>query len=104
MVELAVAFMLFDFEVGERSFATRAPVDEIAATIDQSLVVKADKYLAHRPRQAGVHGKALAGPVARHPQGLELVDDMAAGLIPPDPHSLDELFLTELPAVCALLL
>src|SRR5262249_59512801 len=45
--------------------------------------------LAHRAREAGVHGEALARPVARGAETPELADDLAAGLLLPLPRALE---------------
>ena len=48
------------------------------------------KNFKNGPRQALVHGEALARPVAGGAQPLELIDDGAAALGLPFPHALEE--------------
>ena len=83
--ELRVALLALHLEVGEHRLAARAPVDDVVALVDQALLPEAHEDLAHRPREAGVHGEALPRPVARGPQPLELADDGAARFLLPLP-------------------
>ena len=91
-----------DFEVGERRLELRVPVDEALVLVDQVPPVrprrigKLDEHLEDGLGQALVHGEALARPVARRAQPLQLAEDGAAALGLPGPHLLDELLAPEL--------
>src|ERR1700722_18032303 len=62
--EAALDVLVIDFEIGQRRFASRAPVDEPLGAIDELLVVKIDEDLRDRLRQARIKREALAAPVA----------------------------------------
>src|SRR5215510_15448298 len=49
MVELAISFLLLNFEVRKRGLTAWAPVNEVAAAVDQPFLIKANKHLAYRP-------------------------------------------------------
>ena len=51
------------FEIADGGLAARAPVHNVCAAIDQSLLVKPNKRLAHRHREPRIHGEVLALPV-----------------------------------------
>ena len=95
---VAVDFLVLDFEVGNRGFELRIPVDQPLAAVDQPFLVEADEHLQHGGRQALIHGEALARPVAGSAQPLQLVEDLAAGFILPLPDPLDELLASHLAA------
>ena len=83
--ELRVALLVLHLNIGEHRLAARAPVDDVVALVDQPFLPEAHEDLAHRPREAGVHGEALPRPIARGPQPPELADDGAAGFFLPLP-------------------
>ncbi len=87
---MALDLDLLHLEIGDRGEQLRVPVDQALVLVDQPVVVKLDEHLEHRPRQALVHGEALARPVAGGAEPLELVDDDAAGFGLPGPHPLEE--------------
>ena len=82
--------------------AARAPVDDVVAFVDQALVVEGGEDLDYGLGQAFIHGEALAVPVAGAAQAFELVDDLAAGLLPPGPDPLDEFFAAQLVTIVTL--
>ena len=82
-----------------RALELRVPVDEALVLVDQPLVVEIDEHLEDGLGQPLVHGEALAAPVARGAEALELVDDGAAALGLPRPHLLDELLAAQRAAV-----
>ena len=47
MPHVAVNFDILDFQVGDRGFKMRVPVDQPLAAIDQALVIHIDKNLDH---------------------------------------------------------
>ncbi len=62
-----------------------------------------DEDLQHRLGEAGVHGEALARPVAGGAETLQLVDDGAAGFLLPGPDLLEESLAAHGAAVGAVL-
>src|SRR5262249_30367789 len=87
--ELVVALLALDLDVREHGLALRAPVDDVVVAVDQPLFPEPHERLAHRAREAGVQGEALARPVARGAQTPELADDLAAGFLLPLPRALE---------------
>ena len=87
---VAVALDVVDLQVGHRGAQRRIPVDQAVAAVDQAGAVPLDEHLAHRGRQARVHGEALARPVRGHAEAAHLVGDGRAGLFLPLPHALDK--------------
>jgi hypothetical protein len=81
---------VLDFQVGEGGLAARAPVDHVLAAVDETLFVEADEDFAHRAREAGIEGEALAAPVAACSQADHLALDAIAILRLPFPHAFDE--------------
>ncbi|MPN42161.1 hypothetical protein SDC9_189717 [bioreactor metagenome] len=61
-----VTFLLghLDLFIGEGRACGGIPVDHPLAAIDQPLVVEIDKHLLDALGISGVHGEALAGPIA----------------------------------------
>ena len=70
--EMALHLDLLHLEVGDRGEQLRVPVDQPLVLVDQALVVERDEHLEDGARQALVHGEALARPVARRAEPLEL--------------------------------
>ena len=87
---VAVHLDILDFEVGNRGFEMRVPVDQPLAAVDQALVVHIDKDLDDGVVEIGraavrvgvarsaAHGEGLARPVAGGAEAFELTDDRAA--------------------------
>ena len=88
--EVALRLDLLHLDVGDGGEQLRVPVDQPLVAVDQPLAVQRDEHLAHRVREALVHGEALARPVARGAEPAQLVDDGAARLRLPLPHALEE--------------
>ena len=61
--------------------------------------IEVDEHLEHGPRQALVHGEALARPVAGGAEPLELAPDGAPRFLLPLPYALEELLAAEVAAV-----
>ena len=89
---------ILDLSVRERRQAVRAPVDDAAALVDETLVVQLAERLAHGAGAALVHREAGAGPVAARTDLLLLLDDAIAVLLLPLPHALEELLAAEIVA------
>ena len=88
--QLATALFVFHFVVGQGRVATRAPVDDVVALVDQAIIVKAHKNLAHCGRKAFVHGKAQARPVYGIAQGACLIKNAVAVFVAPFPHPVNK--------------
>ncbi len=93
--QLPLHLDLLHFEVGDCSEQFGVPVDQPLVLVDEALAIKLDEDLEHRAREALVHGEALARPVARGPQPLQLIGDGAARFRLPGPHPLQELLTPE---------
>ena len=93
--EAAGMFLVLDLHVGDGRPALGAPVDEVAAPVDQALFVEPQEDLPHRRGAALVHREALALPVAGASEPLELLDDGAAVLFLPGPDPLEEAFAAQ---------
>src|SRR5690606_40954223 len=89
--EMAVDLALVDLEIGHRRLQPAVPVDQALVLVDQAVAVQLDEHLAHRRGQALVHGEALARPVGRGAEAVQLPVDLAAGALLPGPDPLDEL-------------
>ena len=87
---MAVGFLVLDFEIGNRRFELRVPVDEALAAIDQAFLVEGDEDFEHGLGQALIHGEAFARPVAGGAEALQLVEDQATRFRLPLPDLLDE--------------
>ena len=85
-------------EVRDRRAEGRVPVHQPLGADDQPLPVQRDEGLAHRVRQAVIHGEAFALPVQRGAEPAELPGDLAAGLRLPVPDAGDEGVAAELAA------
>ena len=88
--EVPLDLDLLHFKIRDRGLELGIPIDEALVPVDEARAIKLDKDFCHRPREAFVHGEALARPVARGAQPLQLADDGAAGFRLPFPHALDE--------------
>ena len=69
-----------------------APVDQVAAAVDEALPVEPDKDFAHGARKAFVQGKAGPAPVTRATQLPELLENPLAVPLLPGPNPLEERF------------
>ncbi len=89
---------VLDLEVGDRGLEPRVPVHQPLGAVDQALLVELDEHLADGVAEPLVHGEALARPVGRGAEALELIDDGAAALGLPLPDALEELLAAHLAA------
>ena len=96
---VALDLPVLDLEVGDRALELGIPVDEPFAAEDQALLVERHEDLDHGLRQALIHGKALARPVAGSAQALQLVDDRAAGFGLPLPDLVDKFLARHVAAI-----
>ena len=104
MPEVAGLILVLDLGVGKSREASGTPVDDTVATVDQTLFIQVDEYVANRLGAALVKGKSLTGPVAGGAQLLELTRDASLVFILPLPYSFQELFASEIVAGKSLLL
>ena len=90
VVERGALIAVLHLQVGQRRRASRAPVDDPLAAVDQPFAVQVDERGAHRLARALVQGEAPPRPVAGRPQALDLLVDTIAVLVDPLPDQLDE--------------
>ncbi|MNI07008.1 hypothetical protein D3C73_600080 [compost metagenome] len=57
---VAVDFLALDFEIRNRRFEFRVPVDQSLAAIDQAFLVERDEDFEHRLGKTFIHGEAFA--------------------------------------------
>ena len=76
--EPSLALFALGLLVGERSEATRTPVDDVLTPVDQTLLVQAHEHLTHRPAEARIQRECGAFPVAGGADRLELLEDGVA--------------------------
>ncbi len=88
--EVALDLGLLHFEVGDRGEQLWVPIHQPLVFVDQAFAVQFDEHLCNRARQALVHRKAFARPVAGCAKPLQLVDDDAATFRLPLPDPLEE--------------
>ncbi len=88
--EVALLLLVDDFEVADGGLAAGAPVDDVGAAVDESLLVEADEGFAHGDGQVVVHGEVFALPIDGCAEALHLVEDGAAVMAFPLPDALDE--------------
>ena len=88
--QAALDLDLLHFEIGDRGQQLRIPVHQPLVLVDQPLAMQCDEHFHHRARQALVHRKAFARPVAGRAQPLQLVDDDAAAFGLPLPHAFEK--------------
>src|SRR6266851_904657 len=89
---------MLDFEIGERRFASRAPVDQPVVAIDQPLAIEHHEDLGHRARKPLVEGKTLAAPITGCAELAQLMENLAAVGFAPLPDAIDELIAPEIVA------
>jgi hypothetical protein len=99
MPEVALHLDLLDFEVRDGGEQLRVPIDQALVFVDEAGAVEIDEHLAHRARKPLVHGEALARPIARRAESLQLIDDQTARLDLPLPDAAHELVAAERAAV-----
>ena len=83
--EMAGKGLLLNFQIGNRGFQLRVPIDQPLVAVKQAIVVKIDKYFEHSLSEVLVHGELFAAPVHRTAQAAQLAGDCAAGFLFPLP-------------------
>ena len=94
--QLAGLGFVLNLSVRQCGCTVRAPVDDTAALVDQTLFVQVYKDFLNSLRATLVHGEALTAPVTRRTELLELGNDAVAILVLPVPNALEELFTTQI--------
>ncbi len=89
--EMALPLVGNHLQVRDGRLATRAPVDQVRAPVDQALFVETHESSAHRVAQVLVQREALPRPIARDAQPLVLLGDAVQRFPRPCPAPLDEL-------------
>ena len=102
-VKFALGGLHDDFLVAQRGLRHRAPVDHALAAVDEPLGVEFDENFLHLAGIIPVHGEALAVPIARATQALELFDDDAAVFFLPRPDALEKFLASQITARFAFL-
>ena len=85
-----------DFLIRQRSQRCRTPVDHSLPPINQALFVKIHKDSLHALRVIRVHGEALARPITRATQLLQLLNNDPPVLLFPLPDLLQKSFPTKI--------
>ena len=93
--EMAVALLVDRLEIAQGRLATRAPVDDVPASIDQPFVVKAQKSFQNRAVERRIERELFARPIAGVAQANHLLLDRAAAVRLPFPNAPFELFASE---------
>ncbi len=88
--QAALDLDLLHLEIGDRGEQFRVPVHQPLVLVDQAFAVQFDEHLDDGARQALVHRKAFARPVAGRAEALQLIDDDAAALGLPLPDAFEE--------------
>ena len=103
-VELRLLGFHDDLFVAQRGERLRAPVHHALAAVDESFVEEIDKDLRDPAAVVRVHREALALPVARAPEALELLDDDTPVLFLPLPDFIEKGLAAHIAAGLAFLL
>ena len=88
--QVAALFLADHLQIRDGGLQHRVPVDQALAAVNETLLVQAHEGFRHRRRQAGVHGEALARPVAGGAEPPQLAGDGAAGLGLPLPYAVQK--------------
>ena len=95
----SVHLLMLDLHVRKGRPASRAPVHQPLAPVDQPLLIQGDEGLPDGARQALVQREAFAVPIARGAQPPKLVQDASAVFLAPFPDPFDERLAAESGAV-----
>src|SRR5215218_8994887 len=101
-VEVALHFLVVDFEVRDSRAVVRAPVGDAVAAVDQTFVVQADKCGQDRVDVIVVHGVAEATPVEGGAEPLVLSEYLLPRLEGELAAAFDESLASEIPPRLAL--
>ena len=85
-----------DFEIADGRLAARAPIDHVAAAIDQAFAIEAQKGFEHGAIERGLERESLARPIAGRAEANHLLLDDAAAFRFPLPDAPLEFFAAQI--------
>ena len=97
--ELAGALVVDDFEVADGGLAARAPIDHVAAAVDEAFAIEAKKGFENSAIERGLEREFFARPIAGGAEADHLPLDYAAALRFPLPDAALEFFTAEILAL-----
>jgi len=100
--DFADAFVMDDFEVADGGEAAGAPIDHVAAAVDEAVAVEAKEGFEDGAVESGLEGEALEGPIAGGAEADHLLLDDAAAFGFPLPDAALEFLAAEVLAADAL--
>ena len=89
---MALVLVVDDLKVTDGGLAAGAPVDDVGASVDESLMVEAREGFADGHGEVLIHGEVLALPVDGGAEALHLAEDSAAVVALPLPDACNECF------------
>ena len=96
MPQMTGFIYIFNLSIRQSGDAMRTPVDDPATFVDQPLFIKRHENLTHGPGTAFVHSETGAVPVTAGAQFLLLLNNTVSILMLPIPHTVKELFTTQI--------
>ncbi len=102
MIQKTVHILMFNFQIRQCGMAPMTPVDDIITPVNQSFMVKLNKYFSNRFGKATVHGESFALPVTGCAKPFQLIDNGASGFFPPGPYRFNKFFPAQLVTADAL--
>ena len=75
MVHSPFGFLMFNFIIGKRSTAGRAPVNQIVAAVDKPAFIEGNEYGTHGMGKPFVHRKPLPRPIDGGADFTQLIGD-----------------------------
>jgi len=97
VVESALHIFMSGFFVRKRGLASRAPINDVMAAINQPALVKRDKGLADGLGTTFIHRKPFTRPITRSAEPAKLARDGIAMFMLPFPNFFKEFFTAEIP-------
>jgi len=91
VIELSLAFFVFDLVVCEHRLAPGTPVHHILTPVYQALLVEIDEHLSDRTRKALIEREPFPCPVHGRAERFYLLSDLLSVLFAPLPNDLEEL-------------
>ncbi len=96
---MAGALVVDDFEIADGGLAARAPVDHVAAAVNQAFAIEAQESFEHGAIERGLERESLARPIAGSAEADHLLLDYAAAFRFPLPDAALEFFAAEVLAL-----
>ncbi len=97
--ELAGALVVDDFEVADGGLAARAPIDHVAAAIDEAFAIEAQESFENGAVERGLEREFFARPIAGGTEADHLLLDHAAAFRFPLPDAALEFLAAEILAL-----